>query len=313
MKKNPGKVLVVGSYNVGFACKTERIPVWGETLIGYDYSESNGGKGANQAVAVARLGGDVSFIGCVGKDRYGKDGLDMLSNEGVDISSVNYSENHTGVGFIFLNSKGENCILVDLGANNDLSSTEVLSSGKIEESDIIIFQLENNINVIEDLMVHAKKLGKTIIFNPAPANPAALKLLEYANVVNPNESELLILSGENPDSELTLQKCEELAYRLLAKGPQAIIVTLGSKGALVVTEESAIHIPSKKVNVVDTTGAGDSFTGALGVALSEGKTLEEAAQFANFVGAYSVTMQDVIPSIPNREQLEIFSTPINSI
>ena len=313
MKKNSGEILVVGSYNVGLACKTERVPVWGETLIGSNYAESNGGKGANQAVAAARLGGDVSFIGCIGKDHYGEDALNMLKSEGVDVSSVHYSEKHTGVGFIFLNSKGENCILVDLGANNDLSATEVLNSKKIEESDIVIFQLENNIDTLEKLMIHAKNLGKTTIFNPAPANSEALRLLKYANIVNPNESELLILNGENPDVELTLQEYEELAYRLLNRGPEAIIVTLGAKGALVVTKESATHIQTKKVNVVDTTGAGDSFTGALGVALSEGKSLNEAAEFASFVGAYTVTKPDVIPAIPTREQLEVFSTPVSTL
>ncbi len=306
MKISDKKILVIGSYNVGLACKSERIPVWGETLMGNDFSESNGGKGANQAVAAARLGGNVSFVGCLGKDRFGKDGIEMLQKENVDISGLLRSDKHTGVGFIFINPQGENCILVAPGANNELSPEDVLNSGKIEESDIIIFQLENCLETVELLMEHAKKLRKTVIFNPAPANSAAWNLLQYANVVNPNESELLLLNRENPDSDLTLEKCEKLANRLLEKGPKAIIVTRGSKGALLVTREKVIQIPSKKVDVIDTTGAGDSFTGALAVALSEGKSLEEAACFANNVGAYSVTKRDVIPSLPNREQLDKF-------
>lgn len=306
MKIRDKKILVIGSYNVGLACRSERVPVWGETLIGNDFSESNGGKGANQAVAASRLGGNVSFVGCLGNDRFGNDGIEMLQKERIDISGIFRSEKHTGVGFIFLNLQGENCILVDPGANNELSSEDVLNSGKIEEADIIIFQLENHLDTVEVLMKEAKRLGKTVIFNPAPANAEALNLLQYASVVNPNESELLILNGENPDSNLTLEKCEELAYKLIEKGPEAIIVTRGSKGALVVTKEKVTKIPSKKVDVIDTTGAGDSFTGALAVALSEDKSIEESASFANNVGAYSVTKRDVIPSLPNRSQLEAF-------
>ena len=307
MSVNSKKILVIGSYNVGLACGTNRVPVWGETLIGSDFSESYGGKGANQAVAASRLGGNVSFVGCIGTDRFGDDGIHMLQNENIDILGVQRSEKHSGVGFIFLNSNGENCILVDPGANNELSVNDVLASGKIEESDVLVFQLENQVDTVESLMNHAKNLKKTVILNPAPANPEAIKLLQYADVVNPNETELLILSGESPDSELTLEKCKELANRLLDKGPQAIIVTRGSEGALLITKGSSIQIPAKKVEAVDTTGAGDSFTGALSTALSEGKSLEEAAQFANLVGSYAVTKRDVIPGLPTREQLEMFS------
>jgi ribokinase len=302
------KILVIGSYNVGLTCQTDRIPVWGETLIGHKFSESNGGKGANQAVAAARLGGNVAFVGCLGNDRYGDEGLRMLENEKIDISGVSRSTlNSTGVGFIFLNSQGENCILVDPGANNDLLPKDVSVLSKIDESDIIVCQLENRLETIKEAMQYAMQLGKTVILNPAPANREALELLEYTTIINPNESELLILNNEKPDAELSVEKCEEFAYRLIKKGAKAVVVTRGENGALVVTQHSVVQVPAYKVDAVDTTGAGDSFTGALAVYLAEGKPLEEAARQACVVGSYCVTKRDVIPALPTRKQLDEFA------
>ncbi|MBS4224174.1 ribokinase [Lederbergia citrea] len=307
MNSETKKILVIGSYNVGLACQTDRVPVWGETLIGHSFSESNGGKGANQAVAAARLGGDVAFVGCLGNDRFGDEGLRMLESENIDISGVRRSKNKsTGVGFIFLNSEGENCILVDPGANHDLLPNDESVLEKIDEADIIVCQLENRLDTVREALRYAQQLGKTVILNPAPANAEALELLQYTSIINPNESELLILNGENPNEELSVQKCGELASKLLNKGPKAVIVTRGENGALIVTQQGVAQVPAFKVEAVDTTGAGDSFTGALAVYLAEGLTLEDAVSKASIVGSYCVTKRDVIPALPTREQLEEF-------
>ncbi len=307
MNSNEKKILVIGSYNVGLSCQSDRVPVWGETLIGKNFSESNGGKGANQAVAAARLGGNVAFVGCLGNDRYGDEGLSMLENERVDTSGVSRStHNKTGVGFIFLNSQGDNCILVDPGANNDLLPNNVSVLRKIDEADIIVCQLENRLDTVKEAMRYANQLGKVVILNPAPANSDALELLQYATVINPNESELLILNGEQPDAELSVEKCTEFAIRLLKKGPKAVVVTRGENGALVVTQDSVVQVPTFKVEPIDTTGAGDSFTGALAVYLAKGRTLEDAVRKASVVGAYCVTKRIVIPGLPTQEQIVEF-------
>ncbi|MGE6257159.1 ribokinase [Heyndrickxia sporothermodurans] len=311
LNSNGKKILVIGSYNVGLTCQTNFLPVWGETLVGNNFSESNGGKGANQAVAATRLGGDVAFVGCLGNDRFGDEGLQMLERENVDISGVRRSSTkRTGVGFIFLNSEGENSILVDLGANNELSLNDVSVLQKIEEADFLVCQLENRLDTIKEAMRRAKQLGKTVILNPAPAKREALELFQYASIINPNESELLILNGEKPDAELTLERCTELASRLLKSGPKAVIVTRGEQGALIVTEDSVVQVAACKVKAIDTTGAGDSFTGALAVFLAEGKTLEEAVRKASVVGSYCVTKRDVIPALPTRQQLTEFEVQV---
>src|SRR5699024_9295460 len=139
------KILVVGSYNVGLACQTERIPVWGETITVDNYAESSGGKGSNQAVAASRLGGNVSFIGCLGNDKFGDKGIKMLAQEKVDIDGIIRSDSHTGVGFILLNSEGENCIMVDAGANHDLRHSDIIETRQFKEANIIVLQLENDI------------------------------------------------------------------------------------------------------------------------------------------------------------------------
>jgi ribokinase len=301
------QILVIGSYNVGFTCYTSRMPVWGETLLGSGFSVSDGGKGANQAVAAARLGGKVSFLGKVGDDDYGKAGVLMLQREGVCTDDVLYTDAaKTGVGFIFLNEHGENCIIVDPGANHLLSPDD-LKKSSIEEADIVVFQLENRVETIEQGMRLGKELGKTVILNPAPAKPELDHLLQLATIVTPNESELLILSGLDPSRSLSSEECRDLALALLQKGPEAVIVTRGENGALLVTKDGqTAQFAAPKVDVVDTTGAGDSFTGALSVAISEGKSLQEAVQFACSVGAFCVTKKDVIPALPTRSELTSF-------
>lgn len=303
------KILTIGSYNVGLTCRTGRIPAWGETLIGSGFSESYGGKGSNQATAAAKLGGNVTFIGSLGEDKYGDDGLAMLKDAGIDTSQViRTNEKTTGVGIILINDDNDNCIVVDPGANNELTPAYMEQlENVIAESDIVIFQLEIPHETVKQGMQIANRLRKVVIFNPAPANKQAEELLPFSTIVNPNESELLLLNGKDTNSPLTEEAYEYLARNLLGKGPEVVIVTRGEADTLVVTANGAEKVPVFPVDAVDTTGAGDSFTGALAVALSEEKTLLDAVSFANLVGSYCVTKKEVIPGLPTREQLKKFS------
>lgn len=304
---NRKRILVVGSYNAGFLCRTPRMPVWGETLLGEGFAIFDGGKGSNQAVAAARLGGDVTFVGCVGDDDYGKAGLQLLRNEGIDTRFVQVTDKaHTGVGFVFLNEKGDNCIIVDPGANH-LLSPEAFPVSAFGQADLVVVQLENRIDTIRFVMQECRRLGKPVILNPAPAAAGAEALAGLAAIVTPNESELMILNGLDPSQSPDTEQCEELARKMLGSGPEAVIVTRGEKGALLVTRDRpATEFRAPEVHPVDTTGAGDSFTGALAVALSENKRIDEAVQFACYVGAYCVTREGVIPALPRRAELESF-------
>lgn len=307
------KVLSIGSYNVGLTCRTGRIPSWGETLIGSGFSESYGGKGSNQAVAAAKLGGEVTFVGCLGEDKYGDDGLAMLERAGVDTSYIiRTNKRVTGVGIILLNEENDNCIIVDVGANNELCPRYMDSiENVISDCDIVVFQLEIPYETVRRGMEIAKRKGKMIILNPAPARKEATELLSLASIVNPNESELLILNGKEPSDQLTMEECERLARQLLTKGPEVVIVTRGEKGCFIVTSKETVNIPAYPVNAIDTTGAGDAFTGALAVALAEGCELLEAVSFANLAGAYCVTKEEVVPAFATREQLSQFKNNKN--
>ncbi|MFI8495718.1 ribokinase [Peribacillus butanolivorans] len=302
-----GKILVVGSYNVGMVVNTYRLPVWGETLIGNGFTEGPGGKGSNQAVAAARLGGEVCFVGCVGEDRYGDDAIRMLESEYVDISYLKRTnKSKTGIGFIFLNEHGENSIIVDSGANLRLQPNDPSIPLSIDKADIVLVQLENDINTIEETIKISKEKGKTVILNPAPAQNDINSLLSYVTILTPNESELKILAGLEPSISINHETCIEIAKELLQKGPETIVVTLGEHGALIVNADGHKFVSAPRVKPKDTTGAGDSFNGALAVALSEQKKIEEAVQWACYAGAYTVIGSEVIPSLPTRKQLEAF-------
>lgn len=305
---NRAKVTVVGSYNVGLMAHTARLPAWGETIFGNGFNEGPGGKGSNQAVAAARLGGEVHFIGCVGTDRYGEDAIKMLTGEGVDITHLKQTDQRkTGVGFVFLNEHGDNCIVVDPGANMALSPADIdAAEAAIGSSHAVLFQLENDPNTVRHAMGLAKEKGKIVILNPAPAQTGLDSLLALATYVTPNESELKIMSNHKPDEHFTEADYVRLAREVLAKGPEAVIITLGENGAMVVEKGGHYTVPALPVEAVDTTGAGDSFNAALAVALGEGHSLAEAVRFANVVGAYTVTGNEVIPALPTRDKLASF-------
>lgn len=301
-------ILVIGSYNVGLTFHTTGMPTWGETILGHGFSEGYGGKGSNQAVAAARLGGNVSFIGKLGEDRYGDDGLQLMKANNINTKHVfRTSKKKTGAGAILLNEQNDNLIIVDPGANGELTQTEMETvENVITAHDIIILQLEIPLETAEMAMKIAKKHNKLVILNPAPADENARKVLKYATIINPNESELLLLNGQKSNDQIDEHKTIELAKNLLNDGPEIVIVTRGEADCFVITEEGVTKVPVYPVETVDTTGAGDSFTGALAVALSEDKDIKQAVEFANLTGAYCVTKKEVIPGLPTQEELFAF-------
>ena len=292
-------ITVVGSYNVGLTMETERVPLVGETVLGRGYSEGPGGKGSNQAVAAARLGARVRFVGKVGKDRHGDEALSLWQEEGVSVEFVKRTDAHTGLAFIVVGRGGTNAIVVDPGANGELTPGDVgNASAAIRGCGVLLTQLEIPAETAAAASKMAKEGGATVIMNPAPARRDAGVDISAVDILTPNETEFEALAG-TPD-------LDGGARALLARGPKAVIVTLGEKGARVWTEDDAVTIPAPRVRSVDSTGAGDAFNGALAVALSEGEPLTSAVRFANYAGALAVTRREVIPALPTRAELDEF-------
>ena len=292
-------VAVVGSYNVGLTIRVERIPAVGETLLGRGYSEGPGGKGSNQAVAAARLGARVRFVGSVGTDRYGDEALRLWKKEGVAFDSVKRVGAHTGLAFVIVGPSGSNAIVVDPGANSELTPRDVEGARRaVRGCGVLITQLEIPAETAAAAARLAKAEGATVIMNPAPAAKGPALDLSSVDILTPNETEFEAIAGT---AEL-----DGGARSLLAKGPRAVVVTLGEKGARVVTKDDCVTVPAPRVKALDTTGAGDAFNGALAVALSEGEPLTSAVRFANYAGALAVTKLEVLPALPTRGELDEF-------
>jgi len=300
------RITVVGSFAVGLTLRAPRFPVRGETLIGSDFDMGPGGKGSNQAVGAARLGAESHLVAVVGTDLFGDVGVNLYKQEGVGIAHLRRtSERNTGVGFILLDAEGDNEIVLDMGANHLLSPEDVdRAEDLIASSDVVLSVLEIHPRTAARAMALARKHGVTSVLNPAPAQPLDDGLLSQVDVLTPNESELRLLCGLAPDDPTDTL---ELAHRLQRRGVRNLIVTRGRDGALVISEDGRVeHVPGRKVNVVDTTGAGDAFTCALGVALAEGRPLADAVRFATCAGALACTKLGVIPALPDRKDLDAF-------
>lgn len=302
MKRKPA-IAVIGSYAVGLTMRADRFPTAGETLRGSHFKQFHGGKGSNQAVACARLGADVSLIACIGRDSFGENAMELYRNEGVDTRYMRMSDSMpTGAGFIMVDNGGSNEILIDFGANNDLSPEYIEGiRHAISYSEVVLLQMEIPPETVKTAAGIASSLGKTVIINPAPYQPLPDEAWRYATVVTPNEKEARLLLGYRPDEKISL---EELGKGLLNKGIKIAVITLGEKGAFIVSEDFSMLVPSRKAEVVDTTGAGDTFTAALGVALAEGKDIRAAAAFAACAAALSVTKYGVIESLPYRNEVD---------
>jgi ribokinase len=297
------RITVVGSYATGLTMKAERLPSTGETLLGTGYRVDYGGKGSNQAVACARLGAKVSFIAKIGKDTFGEMALGLYRDEGIDIAYVKQTaEAPTGVGFIVVEAaSGRNCIVLDAGANELLTAADVSQcQAAWNSSAVVLTQLEIPVGAAKAALTSGRACGAVTILNPAPVRALPPSVLQMVDVLTPNEAEAKALAGRNPDAAI---EPEDVARQLIRSGVKQVVLTLGEKGALLVTASSAIHIPPTKVKAVDTTGAGDAFNAGLATALACGMSLESAVQFAVLTGGLAVTKEGVIPALPHRDEV----------
>ncbi len=299
-----GKICVVGSLNMDLVATGKRIPVVGETVLGETFKQVPGGKGANQAAAMGRLHGDVAMIGKVGEDAFGEALIQALAEAKVETKDVTKAPTSTGIALITVQADGDNAIVVVPGANAELKPADIdAAKATIEESEIVITQLETPMDTVTYALKLAKKLGKVTILNPAPAVRLKDELIQNVDYLTPNETELAILSGMPTESQ---EELEAAAKAMMNKGVKVLIVTLGSKGCLVIDENGTRQFSAFKVKAVDTTAAGDSFNGGVAVALAEGKSLEEAIGFATKVGALTVQKAGAQSSLPTREEVDGF-------
>ena len=292
------KVVVIGSSNTDMTIKAERLPKPGETILGGIFVMGPGGKGANQAVAARRLGADVSFICKVGHDIFGDNAIEGYRKEGIDTSRILRSDKASGTALILVDAKAENCIAVAPGANGDLTPEDIDSvADVIRSAGYLILQLEIPVESVLRAARIAHEAGVYVILNPAPACPLPRELFSYVSLITPNQTESALLTGIEDNLDAAVDK-------LLEMGVKDVVVTLGSKGSMVVTGGERTLVPSLKVEAVDTTAAGDTFCGALCVALSEGRSLVQAAQFATKASALTVQKMGAQDSIPYRSDIK---------
>lgn len=302
---NERNILILGSYNIDLSTTVESFPKPGETVIGLGFQKGPGGKGSNQAIAVSRLGGNAAFAGCVGDDVFGKEALEMFEEEGIDIQYLSIdSQMSTGTAVITVDESGENQIVVTPGANYSLLKDYVESNVDFDRIGWLLVQLEVPFATVKRAVELAAEKGVKTILNPAPVSKEIFEILPLVDILTPNETEAEVLTGIPVKS---IEGAKKAAKSILNKGAKAVVITLGANGVLVATEDIDgdvyEHIPSIKVNTIDTTGAGDCFNGALAVALSEGKALKEAASFAVKAAAKSVQKKGAGDSMPFRNEL----------
>ncbi len=297
-------ICVIGSLNMDLVVNVDTMPKPGQTIIGSNFKEVPGGKGANQAVAMARLNGNVSMIGKVGEDGFGQTLINSLKNDKVDTTYIQTTKGSTGVALITVDKNAQNSIVVSPGANFEVKEEDIDNNIKaIENSDIVVLQLETPLNTIKYALNKAKKLNKYTILNPAPAVKLDDEIIKNVDLLTPNETELEIISGVSIETEEDIQKAAQI---MIEKGVKELIVTLGSKGSLYINKEKSMFKKAYKVEAVDTTAAGDSYTGALAVALSQDKGIEDAMDFASKVGALSVLKEGAQSSLPTLEEVKNF-------
>lgn len=282
----------------------QNLPKLGETILGDTFYENPGGKGANQAVAVARLGGNVSMIGKIGKDPYGKMLLENLKSNNININGIIISDILTGRAIIEVDNNGNNHIVTIPGSNAELTKEEILDNKKIiEESDIVILQQEIPIKTVEFLLELSKKLGKITILNPAPAQKIENEVLKLVDYLILNETELELITDKDIIKD---EEYPEVIKILQERGSKNIVLTLGSKGGMYTKDKELNSYKAMKVKAVDTTAAGDSFIGAFALKLSEGKNISDSIEFAIGISALTVTKIGAQQSLPTMEELELF-------
>ena len=296
------KIIVIGSSNTDMVVRSERLPRPGESVVGRDFMMVGGGKGANQAVAVARMGHRVIFAAALGRDIFGDAAEQSYRQFGIDTSYIVRKDAPSGVALIMVDSVGQNSISVDLGANNLLSAEDVMGAlEQIEYGDIVLLQLEVPMATVDAVVDIAAAKGARVVLNPAPAGVVSEKTLSKLYLITPNQTEAQTLTGVEVADE---QSAELAAKALIAKGVSRVVITMGSIGAYLYENGVGEIIPARKVAAVDTTAAGDVYNGALCAALVEGQTLRESLVFATKASAISVTRAGAQPSVPTREEVD---------
>ncbi|MDC3132758.1 ribokinase [Flavobacteriaceae bacterium] len=298
------KILVIGSSNTDLITRVKNFPAPGETIVGKEYLEVMGGKGANQAMASHRLGGKVQFISCLGDDANGKNALAYYQQEGLNASSsLIVNGIASGTAIIIVDEQGENSIIITPGANNKLSSTYLSSiENSISEADIMLLQMEIPYETVKEACAMAKKNGTKVILNVAPARPIDNELLKNIDILVVNETEAETISGEKIDN---IGK-EEVVNLLLEKGVHTVVLTLGKKGCYFKDNERSMHLGAFEVEAVDTTAAGDTFCGALAAEIARGKSWEDSLIFATAASAICITKMGAQPSIPKEKEVRAF-------
>ncbi|WP_455913018.1 ribokinase [Pseudomonas syringae] len=298
------KVVIVGSLNMDLVTRAPRLPRAGETLAGQSFITVPGGKGANQAVAAARLGASVAMVGCVGDDAYGEQLRAALLAEGIDCQAVTrVAGESTGVALIVVDDSSQNAIVIVAGGNGHVTASVVDSfDALLSQAEVIICQLEVPLDTVGHVLKRGHELGKTVILNPAPATgPLPAEWFAWIDYLIPNESEASALTGLPVDSTAS---ADAAASALLAAGVSKVIVTLGEQGALFAGKSRSEHFPAPKVQPVDTTAAGDTFVGGFAAALADGKSESEAIRFGQVAAALSVTRSGAQPSIPTFAEVQ---------
>lgn len=301
MAQRRPRIFVVGSYMHAFVVRAPRLPGDGETVFGTDSEIGPGGKGSNQAIAAARLGAEVTMLAGVGADLFGEAARALWQAEGLRVHLVTRGEERpTGMAFIMVDGAGQNRIVVTPGANDVLDGRDAdAAEDAIASADVVVAQFEAPLVVALRALELARRHGARTILNPAPARTAPDALLALVDVITPNESETEALTGIAPTGE----DRERAARALRARGVDAVVLTLGENGAYVLDDDGGRHAPGVRVGVVDTTGAGDAFTGALAVALARGDGLDAAVRFAALAGAFCVTRPGVVPGLGRAEEV----------
>ena len=296
------KIIVIGSSNTDMVVCSERLPRPGESVVGRNFMRAGGGKGANQAVAVARMGHRVIFAAALGRDIFGDAAEQSYRQFGIDTSYIVRKDAPSGVALIMVDGAGQNSISVDLGANNLLSAEDVMEVlEQIEAEDLVLLQLEVPMATVDAVVDIAAAKGARVVLNPAPAGVVSEKTLSKLYLITPNQTEAQTLTGVEVIDE---QSAALAAKALIAKGVSRVVITMGSIGAYLYENGVGEIIPARKVAAVDTTAAGDVYNGAMCVALAEGQTLRESLVFATKASAISVTRAGAQPSVPTREEID---------
>lgn len=301
---NRKRIFVIGSANTDMVVKATKLPLPGETVLGGSFFMNAGGKGANQAVAAARLGGDVTFVTKVGNDIFGKQTVEGLKKDQINTDFVFIDKvAPSGTALILLNNEGENCIVVAPGANANLLPKDIERVLNINSAEIILMQLEIPIETISAIAKKAKENLQKVILNPAPAQQLEDELLNGLFLITPNETEATLLTGISVIDEETASKAAKV---FLNKGVENVIITLGKKGAYFENNEISLKIIAPSVKVLDTTAAGDTFSGAIAVALTEKMDWQKAIKFAVNAASISVTRLGAQASVPFRNEIEMY-------